>query len=109
MCQSLRKPSLLKYSNYIDECAQELGQAAQSESDILLHYLIQLQRLGEEVEQAFNYSSEASHPYMDAIRIDILVKSFEQRLSQCEAALPVQIRDNGKLKVLIRSLVSNAA
>lgn len=109
MCQSLRKPGLLKYSPYIDECAQELARAGQAESDMLLHYLVQLQRLGDEVDDAFNYSSEASHPHMDAIRIDILIKSFAQRLSQCEAAFPLQIRDNGKLKVLIRSLISNAA
>jgi hypothetical protein len=92
----LRKPNNLKYGGYIEECSQLLAQVTETGFDYIVPYFIHLQRFAEEVNCAFDYDSILQLPPLDAVRIEILVKSFNQQLSQFETSFPAEIWNNGE-------------
>jgi len=94
VCLGLRKPSSLRYSDYVAECSQTLADAQDAESDYLLPYFIKLQRLAEEVNHAFDYDSQNELPLLDAVRIELLAKAFAQQLSHFEASFPAEVWNN---------------
>jgi hypothetical protein len=81
----------------METCAQSLVGVASAETDYLLPYYIRLQRLADEVDQAFDYSQNFKLPQLDAMRIEILLKVFEQQLSQIELTFPPNIWNNGEV------------
>lgn len=80
----------------MDACCESLVHAANAETDHLLPYHMRLQRLGEAIEQAFDYSQTHELPQLDTMRTEILVKAFEQQLSQIESTFPPHVWNNGK-------------
>jgi hypothetical protein len=80
----------------MEECVQSLAQSGHAENDHLLHYFVALQRICEEVSDAFDYSAKFELPPIDAVRIGVLKKSFEQQLYQIETAFTPEAWDNGK-------------
>lgn len=89
----------MKYCDYMETCAQSLVQAAVAETDSLLPYFIRLQRLAEEIEHAFDYGQNEKLPPLDTLRIELLLKSFEQQLSQFEVTFPQHVWNNCKTSV----------
>lgn len=87
----------MKFSSYMEECAQDLAQSGKAETDRLLHYFIQLQRLCEEVSDTFDYPSNFELPPLDAVRIGVLAKTFEQQLNQIESSFSPEAWNNGTL------------
>lgn len=88
----------------MEECAENLARLAESDSDQLIPCLIQLQRLAEEINLAFNYDVQILLPQMDAVRIEILIKSFEQRLNQLEKTFPPTAWNNSEYILTLQSL-----
>jgi hypothetical protein len=66
-----------------------------AKSDGLLRFYIELQRIGEEVNHAFDYESIPFPSNEDAIRIDMLVRAFEQQMAELRMSIPTEIWNNG--------------
>ena len=77
-------------------CGESLARAEVADTDYLLQYFIRLQRLAEEVDYAFDYSRAFTSPPLDTLRIEILLKAFEQKLNQFELTFPQQVWNNRK-------------
>jgi hypothetical protein len=88
----------LKYSDYMETCAESLSRAAVAETDYLLSYYIRLQQLTEEVESAFDYNHNLKLPQLDTKRVEILLKSFEQQLHQFELTFPANVWTNREIE-----------
>lgn len=83
----------------MEECAQSLADAGQVETDRLIPFFIQLQRLSEEVNDTFDYSSIKKATPTDAIRIGVLAKSFEQQLEHIESSFSPEAWNNGTYRL----------
>jgi hypothetical protein len=77
-------------------CGESLARAAVAETDYLLLYFIRLQRLAEEIDYVFDYSSTLTSPPLDTLRIEILMKAFEQQLNQFELTFPQHVWNNSE-------------
>lgn len=106
MSFAFRKPSNLKYTNYVETCCQELSDAKEVSSDHLLQYLIRLQRLAEDVNSAFDYDNHQQLPPLDAVRIEMLIKTFNKQLRQFEETFPDDILENSKYIALMFKNIS---
>lgn len=96
ICQGLRKPSNVKYSQLVQTRTQNIADAAIAETDHLIPYLIRLRQLSEEVNQAFNYDSSANLPQLNSVQTEILRRAFEQQLDHIEATFPPEVWENCK-------------
>jgi hypothetical protein len=91
----------MKYTDYIDTCCQALSDARETPSDHLLPYFIRLQRLAEEISTTFDYGGYQQLPPLDAIRTEMLVKTFRKQLNQFEESFPSDVRQNGKKFIIL--------
>jgi hypothetical protein len=66
-------------------------------TDSLLRYFVRLQRLAEEIDHAFDYSQSLKLLPLDTLRIEILLKAFEQQLNQFELTFPQHVWNNRKI------------
>jgi hypothetical protein len=80
----------------METCVDSLDRAAVEKTDSLLRYYIRFQRLTEDIDNAFDYSRTVTSPPLDTLRIEILLKSFEQQLNQCELTFPQHIWNSRK-------------
>lgn len=94
---AMRKPNNLKHTDYIETCCLLLSDTKETPSDILLLHFIRLQHLAEEISITFDYGGYQQLPTLDAVRIEMLLKTFRQKLKQLEVALPSEAWHNGKL------------
>ena len=92
----LRKPTTLKHTKYVEECAQLLAQVADAETDHLLPHFIALQKFAEDVNHAFDYNGALQHPHVDSTRAEVLSKIFAQQLDQLHSLIPHDVWNNGK-------------
>ena len=60
-------------------------------SDMLLLYLVQMQRLGEEVHETFYLKKLGNHLELEQLRLQTSVKSFKLQLESWKISLPVEI------------------
>ncbi|TAQ88277.1 hypothetical protein B7494_g3380 [Chlorociboria aeruginascens] len=100
LCLGLRKPNALKYIDYMEECCQSLANTREMDSDYFLPYFIRLQRLAEEVNDAFDYDSGNHLPQLDCFRIELLAKNFNQKLNQLETAFPADVWNHTSISML---------
>ncbi|KAH8682922.1 hypothetical protein BGZ60DRAFT_398964 [Tricladium varicosporioides] len=96
-CMGLRKPCQVKYNEYTDACSKALTDTSEYESDQLIPYYLRLQKLLQDVNEAFDYGQLQQLPELDAVRIEILLKAFNEQLSQCEKDFPPHIWDNSAI------------
>ena len=82
----------------MESCAESLVRAAVAETDNLLPYYIRLQRLAEEIDHAFDYSQNLKLPQLEVIRVEILLKSFEQQLNQFELTFPAHVWNSREIQ-----------
>jgi hypothetical protein len=97
LCVILRRPTLLRYDEYIEQCSQLLARVRYVESDHLLHCYIQLQKISEEASHAFECESKCFLPQVDAVRLCMLARSFDQEITQLLTSASSDIRDNGEI------------
>jgi hypothetical protein len=95
---TLRRPNLLVYNEYVEECCRVLAGAGYTETDYLIPHFIHLQRVAEEVSQAFDYDKAFQYPQLDPARVGRLSKGFQQQLEQLGQTFPPEVWDNGKCK-----------
>jgi hypothetical protein len=86
----------LRYSGYLEQCSQLLTLFKQSTSDYILCFYLQLQRIVEEANHAFNYESNPVLSEVDAIRIDLLASGFRNQMTQLRMGSSSEIWNNGK-------------
>jgi hypothetical protein len=96
----MRKTNGLKYSEYIEECSHLLAETADAKTDSLLPYFILVQRFYEEVNDAFDYDNHLQLPQLDAMRIELLAKTFGQKLNQLQLSMPAETWSNSKLTLV---------
>ncbi|KAH8821930.1 hypothetical protein F5884DRAFT_107989 [Xylogone sp. PMI_703] len=101
-CLSLifKRRNALNYTPYVEDCCKVLSEANQAPYDYQLQYYIQLQRLTEEITCAFGYDNSQRVPFLDPVRIELLVRVFNNQLKQLEALLPLDTQNNVVLKLL---------
>lgn len=88
ICRGLRKPNSLKYHDYIEECSQILPDAGVAETDKLLPFCTRINRLGEEVSDAFDYSNHGEWAKLDPMRIEVFNKTFAQHFQDIQRYFP---------------------
>jgi len=71
----------------------------QFETDPLLPYFIQLQRLSEEVSDTFDYAANFELPPLDAVRIGALAKTFDRQMNQIESSFTPAAWSNEQLSM----------
>ena len=96
VCQSLRKPNNMRYTDYVGECCSYLAQKPEVDTDHLLQYFVKLQHFQEDVNAAFDYDSIYNLQPLDSARIEILLGSFQRQLVQMEETFPPEIWQNSK-------------
>jgi len=87
----------LKYTDYVEQCVQTLVEANDAQTDRLLPYFIRVQRLCEEINTTFDYDGHQQLPALDAIRIEMLIKSFSRQLKQFGETFPTEVWKIGLL------------
>ncbi|KAJ9614190.1 hypothetical protein H2200_002326 [Cladophialophora chaetospira] len=96
ICSAVRKPNNLCYSAYIGGCGELLADIGAAKSDVFLSHFIRLQRLQEEIKQAFQYDDPHKEE-PDVMKIVVLRHRFEQELEQSSQLLKAQVGHNAKL------------
>lgn len=92
----LRKPSPLKFTPYLDECALSLNKDPQYPSDLNLVHELQYFRVAEAVTEAFDHSSKDSVQDLGDGKIKILVRALVMQLDNSFSSLPAPVRTNRK-------------
>lgn len=70
--------------------------AGDAKTDHLVQYFVRLQQIAEDVNSAFDYDIDYA-PSLDAVRVELLSKTFTQQLSQINMTFPASAWENGKL------------
>ena len=96
MALDLRKPTSLKYSDYVRECAQVLDQFGDAETDCLLPHFVGIQKLADDINHAFDYNSAMQQSQLDATRVEVISKAFEKRLDQLSLSFPPSVWNNSQ-------------
>ncbi|KAH8799179.1 hypothetical protein F5884DRAFT_905622 [Xylogone sp. PMI_703] len=101
-CLSLifKRRNALNYTSYVEDCCKVLSEANQTPCDYQLQYYIQLRYLAEEITCAFGYDNSQRVSFLDSVRIELLVRVFNNQLKQLEALLPLDTQNNVVLKLL---------
>jgi len=86
----------MKYTSYTEDCCQFLAAAQNAESDTLIPYFIELQKLADDVNQTFDYDGHQDLTPLDPARVEMLVKMFKKRLGQLEKEFPPEVWKHGK-------------
>lgn len=92
----LRKPSSLKYTPYLDECAMSLNKNPEHPSDLNLVHELQHFRVAESVTEAFDHSSGNSVQDMGDGKLKILVRALVLQLDNSFSSLPAPPMTNSK-------------
>jgi len=87
----------MKYTSYAEECCQDFAAAQEFESDALIPYFIRLQKLADDINQTFDYDGHQDLASLDPVRVEMLVKTFRQQLTQIEKTFPAEVWKHGKL------------
>ncbi|PQE30693.1 hypothetical protein CJF32_00005890 [Rutstroemia sp. NJR-2017a WRK4] len=98
LCRGLRKPNSLKYHDYIEECSELLAKVKFFESDTMLPYFTRLHKLGDEINDAFDYSNHGQLAKLDPVRVEILSKSFAQQFQEMQRSFPTKAWNNPLLR-----------
>ncbi|KFY08487.1 hypothetical protein V492_06182 [Pseudogymnoascus sp. VKM F-4246] len=94
---ALRKTSTLKYTPYLEECAQSLSSGASLASDILLVHQVRLAHHVESISDTFNYDFSRSVPAVPDSQLSFHVRSFSAALTGIESLIPSRLTRNSLL------------
>ncbi|KAF7874778.1 hypothetical protein EAF04_001952 [Stromatinia cepivora] len=99
ICRGLRKANSLKYHDYIEECCQVLAEVGATETDRLLPFFTRIHRLGEEVNDAFDYSNHGELAKLDTVRIEMLSRTLSQQFHDIQRYFPPEAWSDHILRV----------
>ncbi|KAF7940983.1 hypothetical protein EAE99_000620 [Botrytis elliptica] len=99
ICRSLRKPNSLKYHDYIEQCCQVLSEVSVTETDRLLPFFTRIHRLGEEVNDAFDYSNHGELAKLDYVRIKMFNRTLSQQFQDIQRYFPAEAWSNHILRI----------
>ncbi|TGO38438.1 hypothetical protein BHYA_0075g00410 [Botrytis hyacinthi] len=99
LTSSLRKPNSLKYHDYIEQCCQVLSEVSVTETDRLLPFFTRIHRLGEEVNDAFDYSNHGEPSKLDSVRIEMFNRTLSQQFQDIQRYFPAEAWSNHILRV----------
>ncbi|THV46244.1 hypothetical protein BGAL_0402g00010 [Botrytis galanthina] len=94
ICRSLRKPNSLRYHDYIEQCCQVLSEVSVTETDRLLPFFTRIHRLGEEVNDAFDYSNHGEPSKLDSVRIEMFNRTLSQQFQDIQRYFPAEAWSN---------------
>lgn len=92
----MRKPNSIKYTSYTEECCRFLTIAKEVETDALIPYFIQMQKLADDINQTFDYDGHQELASLEPARVETLVKAFRNSLTQLETTFTVEVWNHGK-------------
>ncbi|KAH8900700.1 hypothetical protein GQ53DRAFT_815563 [Thozetella sp. PMI_491] len=101
ICQSLRKPSHLRYTQNIGNLALVLVDLSDSSGDALIHAMIRVTKLAEEVSDFIDQHDGKRRMVqdIDTVRILATVRSMEHELDRVMISLPHQIQENTLIRM----------
>lgn len=89
IAMSLRRPTMIRYSNYIGESIKLLETSPEARpSDRMLIEMAKLQKIGEDVFLTFEFEDPAANISITEPRIQLSLRSFIQRLEEWKANVP---------------------
>ncbi|KAJ6261735.1 hypothetical protein Dda_2534 [Drechslerella dactyloides] len=92
LAMSLRRPNLLRYSEYIGECVDFIEKSPEATiNDKIICQWVKLQRITEEVGIAFGYEDSVAKVNLAETRIQFALKGFERQLEEWEKNLPTEL------------------
>ncbi|KFY93988.1 hypothetical protein V498_04133 [Pseudogymnoascus sp. VKM F-4517 (FW-2822)] len=91
---ALRKTSTLKYSPYLEECAQSLSSGSRLPSDVLLIHQVRLAHHVESISDTFDYDFSRSLPPVPDSQLSFHVRSFSAALTGIESLIPSRLTTN---------------
>ena len=78
---SLRRPNLLRFSNYMAECEEYLETSSDAApTDKRLIAWVKIQRIIEEAGNAFSFDDPSATPSLAEPRIQLMLKGFEKKM-----------------------------
>jgi len=94
---SLRRPNLIRWTNYMDECIEMLESSSEAlPSDKLLCQHVKLQHINEDVCVSFSMDDPSATVTMSDSKVQYALRGFERNLSDWTKAVPKSIY-NSKL------------
>ncbi|KAM0160155.1 hypothetical protein ACHAQE_004770 [Botrytis cinerea] len=99
ICRILRKANSLKYHDYIEQCCQVLSEVSVTETDRLLPFFARIHRLGEEVNDAFDYSNHGGLANLDSVRIEMFNRTLSQQFQDIQRYFPAEAWSNPILRI----------
>ncbi|KAM0140925.1 hypothetical protein ACHAO1_002051 [Botrytis cinerea] len=99
ICRILRKANSLKYHDYIEQCCQVLSEVSVTETDRLLPFFARIHRLGEEVNDAFDYSNHGGLANLDSVRIEMFNRTLSQQFQDIQRYFPAEAWSNSILRI----------
>ncbi|KAK6338684.1 hypothetical protein TWF696_009496 [Orbilia brochopaga] len=92
LAMSLRRPNLLRYTEYIGECVDFIEKSPEATiNDKIICQWVKLQRITEEVGIAFGYEDSVAKVNLAETRIQFALKGFERQLEEWEKNLPKEL------------------
>ncbi|KAF3916077.1 hypothetical protein ABW21_db0209479 [Orbilia brochopaga] len=92
LAMSLRRPNLLRYTEYIGECVDFIEKSPEATTnDKIICQWVKLQRITEEVGIAFGYEDSVAKVNLAETRIQFALKGFERQLEEWERNLPTEL------------------
>lgn len=94
---ALRKTSTLKYTPYLEECAQSLSSGSGLPSDVLLIHQVRLAHHVESISDTFDYDFSRYVPAVPDSQLSFHVRSFSAALTGIESLIPARLTTNSLL------------
>ncbi|KFX96405.1 hypothetical protein O988_05343 [Pseudogymnoascus sp. VKM F-3808] len=94
---ALRKTSTLKYTPYLEECAQSLSSGSGLPSDVVLIHHVRLAHHVESISDTFDYDFSRSLPPVPDSQLSFHVRSFSAALTGIESLIPTRLTGNSLL------------
>ncbi|OAP61373.1 hypothetical protein AYL99_03576 [Fonsecaea erecta] len=87
-CIMFRKPCILTYTQYLEDCAASLAADPQYPSDTTLIHMIRTLRVAEEITYTFDHGSKEKVGELNDEKIALLVRALSKQIEDWKAALP---------------------
>ncbi len=98
----------MRYTGYTEECCQVLAATQEVESDHLIPYFIQLQKLADDINRTFDYDGHQELTSLDPLRIEMFVERFKKQLNQLEKSFPAEVWKHGQLLPAKTKIIANS-
>ncbi|KAI9778728.1 MAG: hypothetical protein M1839_007959 [Geoglossum umbratile] len=101
--QSLRRPNLIKWTSYMQDCIEYLESSPESlPSDKVLCQLVRSQHIAEDVAVQFSMDDPPASSVIPDPKVQYLLKGFERQFEEWTAQIPKDV-ENPALKICIHT------